>query len=313
MEVIQQYEAIYEQFYKIVELSHLETIKKLFDVPIRLKDIHLVFKVHQMSKEGTNFSAKIAEATMMSRSIFSNYLLYAEKMKLIKRYRDEQSYKYMRVELDELGQHVYDQVMTYYRGLYNYLKDNLKTTELLQTIQTTYIISNLLSDEKPTFKTNKFQMPKTLDALIKAFDRIFFYMHKLELSFIKDYELNASITELHVMTFIDVLTYHQLNQPKHLSEKSMLHFSTISSMLKSLEKKGYVFRQPNELDKRIINMNLTKTTTNIVRDFMKLRIEQHQFIQNHLTKKAYTKMVHAYELLQSYTESYDQIKQFDQL
>lgn len=312
MDLIKKYEDVYENFYKIVELSHLETLKKLFDIPIRLKDIHLVFKVHNMTQKDMNFSSRIAEATMMSRSIFSNYLLYAEKLKLVKRYRDQQSYKNMRVELDEVGLYVYEQVMLYYRGLYEHLKKNLKNNDLLQTVQTVYKISNFLSSETPAFKTNILQMPKKLDTLIEAFDRIFFHMHKHELNFIREYELNVSILELHVLTYIEILTSHQMNQPKHLSEISHIHFSTISSMLKSLEKKGYVTREPNISDKRIINMKLTEVTTHIVHDFMKLRIHKHEAIQHELSKKAYTKMVDAYQLLQSYTESYDSIKGFDQ-
>ena len=306
MEQTKKYIQLYEKFYQIVEMSHLETIKLIFDVPIRLKDIHLVFKVAEMTEANNNFSTKIAEATRMSRSIFSNYLIYAEKMKLIKRYRDPESYKNMRIELDVLGIQVYEAVMEYYHALYDHLRSTNKSTDLLLTIQAIYKTSNLLSFERPQFKTNVLTMSKSLDTLTKAFDRVFFYMHDQELQFIRDYDLNLSIIDLRVLSFIDMLSLTKHNQPKYITEKSRIHFSTISSMLKVLEKKDYILRKQNQEDKRAFDIFLTKMAKNIVNDYMTLRMTIHDNIQNHLSKKAYTQIVYAFENLQTFTESYAQ-------
>ena len=306
MNQIKTYEKIYEQFYQIVEMSHLETIKSIFDVPIRLKDIHLVFKVVEMMKTNTNFSTKIAEATRMSRSIFSNYLLYAEKLKLITRYRDPGNYKNMRIELGDMGKSIYEEVMRYYVALYDDLKQTFKTTELLLTVQSIYKTSNLLSDEIPKFKTNLITMSKTLDTLIQAFDRVFFYMHDEETKFIHDYDLNLTIIDLRVLTFIELLSKNKRNQPKHISEKAHLHFSTISSMMKSLEKKGFISRKQNQKDKRAFDIFLTPVAKKIVSDYMELRIDIHDRFEQHLTKKAYTQVVHAFERLRVFTSKYSE-------
>jgi DNA-binding MarR family transcriptional regulator len=149
-------------------------------------------------------------------------------------------------------------------------------------------------------------MSKSLDTLTKAFDRVFFYMHDQELQFIRDYDLNLSIIDLRVLSFIDMLSLTKHNQPKYITEKSRIHFSTISSMLKVLEKKDYILRKQNQEDKRAFDIFLTKMAKNIVNDYMTLRMTIHDNIQNHLSKKAYTQIVYAFENLQTFTESYAQ-------
>lgn len=299
------YKALYQTFYRIIEMNHLDSIKNRFDVSLRLKDIHLVFKVAEMTASNNNFSAKIANATRMSRSIFSNYLTYAEKMTLIKRFRDEENYKNMRIELGDLGFQVYKEVMTYYNAFYEHLKQTYSSSELLLTLQTIYKSSNFLSDENPKFKTNVLTMPKTLEAMIKAFDRVFFSMHDRELEFIKMYDLNVSFNDLRVLSTIEILQLQNENQPKYISDMTHLHFSTISSMLKSLKKKSLITRSENEDDRRVSNIYLTPVAKKIVSDYMDVRISIHDEIKAHLSKKAYTQIVHAFNELKVFTNNYN--------
>lgn len=304
MSIVQTYVNIYYQFYDIIEKNHIEAVKSLLEEPIRLKDIHLVFKVHALEKIDENFSSKIADATHKSHSIFSNYLKYAEKMRLIKRYRDPKSYKNMRVELDTYGEAVYTHMITYYRSLYTYFSKELSKRELATLVQSVYIISNALSKETPEFKTSVFNMPKSLESLVEAFDRIFFAIHEHENMFIEQYQLDLSILDLKVLSILKILELTGNNQPKNVSSMTHIHFSTISSMFKTLVKKGYLERQLDSEDRRKINASLTQVVSPIIDDYMTLRIDIVTQIESLLTKKAYATLTHAFDLLKSFTEMY---------
>ncbi len=302
--MIETYKQVLESFYKVAEQDYLLSVSQGFNQTIRLKDIHLVLMVEKFRKEDKNFSTLLAEASMSSKSTFSNYLNVAEKNQFITRYRDQSNYKKMRIVLDYEGMRLFDYVMSYYKDLYAFLAKSMDALSLLTLAKAILTISNLFSTDEPKFKITMLSKP-TFEDLLKALDRIFFAMHAKELEFIDSNTLNVTFTDLKVLSIIEVLTLTNQNKPKDIAEYAHIQFSTLSSILKNLEKKQYIKREEVEDDHRILKAVVLPDGKHIIMDYMQLRLDIHRQIKSNINDKSYQITMEAFKLIKKFSNQYN--------
>lgn len=301
--MINEYQHILENFYNIAEQDYLLSVSQAFNQSLRLKDIHLIMKVEKLRHNNQNFSTILADATMSSKSTFSNYLNVAEKNHWIKRHRDPENYKRMRIELDSEGLKIHAYVMKYYQALYEFLVKELSPLKLLTISKAILTISNIFSKEMPQFKVGLLTKPN-FDDLVLALDRIFFALHAKELDFIEEHALDLSFTDLKVLSSIEILSVTHLNQPKSISTYSRVQFSTLSSILKQLEKKGYVTRQEDSSDHRVLRALNTEIAKAISNDYMQLRLSIHDTYKQAMTEDQYQLLMEAFKKIKQFSNHY---------
>ena len=302
--MIETYKKVLESFYQVAEQDYLISVSQSFSHAIRLKDIHLVLMVEKFKKEDKNFSTLLAEASMSSKSTFSNYLSVAEKNKFISRYRDHTNYKKMRIVLDTEGEKLHRYVMQYYSDLYTFLKKSLDPLSLLSMAKSILLISNLFSTDEPKFKIHVLKAP-SFDDLVKALDRIFFSMHAKELEFIDSNTLDVSFTDLKVLSVIEILALSNQNKPKEIAEYAKIQFSTLSSILKNLEKKQYIRREESSEDHRVLKAFVLPVGQSISKDYMEVRLNIHNDIKENIKARNYEIMIEAFKLIKKFSNDYN--------
>lgn len=304
MSLKKQYLDIYESFYEIVEQDYLMSMRRIFEYPLTLKDIQLLFAIKTGKTKGMNYSSFLAQRIGSTHSTFSNHLKILERANIIKRYRDPDNYKHMLIELDVDGLKYYEQILSFYNGLLLYIKAHLSSLKLFELIKTITFISNTFSEDLPKISNPRMTFKPSFENIYEAFNRIYFFVFKRELEFLNFYDHNLGMTDLKLLSLTYIFEEIGLNQPSTLAEKTHMQFSTISSIVHQLHKNGYINRMEGKDDKRKLDIVLENHTTKIVEDFMRFRIALYEEVKSSVKTKQFDLVKKSYQLIKAYTIEY---------
>lgn len=120
-------------------------------------------------------------------------------------------------------------------------------------------------------------MSKTKDLVNELLVEVFNHILSIEEQWLKERGVKLSMTEVHVL---EAIQNTELPTMTNVSTRLRVTIGTLTTSISTLVKKGFVVRKRGEDDKRIVNLELTKTAL----DVLKIHEDFHNQMINNVFK-----------------------------
>jgi len=299
--LLETYEGIKQTYYHNFEYYYYLAIKQLLPEGLDLRDVVVLTTIESMQKSKKNTSTNIAQAIHMSPSAFSNYLRTLEKYQLVDRSRGLQNRKLMFITLTPQGVALIKVVKKFIQG---YVRVLISQFGLKNSL--TYLNAILKSTQrdftKPAPSLSVFSPQKALQTISDGLRRVNLIFFVEEERVYSQLTPPLSIRDQRLLFELYSLSQDTEVTPSVLGNNLGFAMSTITSMLKSLEQKGFIHRTSSKTDLRKFVLTLDPSALPSIELFMQTRIRLVKEGTSKLTPTEQQLLERSFQLLREYSE-----------
>jgi DNA-binding MarR family transcriptional regulator len=300
-ELLETYSGIKQKYYYNFEYYYYLAIKQLLPEGLDLRDIVVLTTIESMQKSKKNTSTNIAQAIHMSPSAFSNYLRTLEKYQLVDRYRGLENRKLMFIILTPQGVGLIKIVKKFIQG---FVRELISEFGLKNSV--VFLNSILKSTQhdssKPVPKLSVFTPQKALQTISDGLRRVNLIFFVEEEQVYSQLTPPLSIRDQRLLFEVYSMSQDTEVTPSLLGNNLGFAMSTITSMLKSLEQKGFIHRQSSKSDLRKFVLTLDPSALSSIELFMQTRIRFVGEATNKLNNHEQELLERSFQLLREYSE-----------
>ena len=299
--LLEAYEEIKQKYYYNFEYFYYLAIKQLLPDGLDLRDVVVLTTIESMQKSKKNTSTNIAQAIHMSPSAFSNYLRTLEKYQLVDRFRGLENRKLMFIILTPQGVGLIKVVKKFIQGFVRELISQFGLKNSLVFLNS--ILKSTQQDAtKPAPRLSVFSPQKALQTISDG-------LRKVNLVFfVEEEQVYSKLTPpLSIRDQRLLFEGYSLSQdtevtPSVLGNNLGFAMSTITSMLKSLEQKGFIHRTSSKIDLRKFVLTLDPSALPSIELFMQTRIRLVEEATSKLNNNEQELLERSFQILRQYFE-----------
>lgn len=298
--LFETYDRVYAAYYYNYEYYYSLAIRQLLPGNLDLRDVLVLASIERMEKAKTNTSTQIARNVTMSASTFSNYLRTLEKETLVKRTRGVDNRKLMYVALTPRGKELNKIINRFIQGFVKELGFQLGVIDSLKFLNVILALSH--NDESTTApKMSGFNPQNAFSVIADALRNIKFIIYTQQEQLLAELTPPMTSREMRLLYGVVHLAPAGDVTPSNLGTYLGYPMSTMTSMLKGLETKGYVQRSVVKMDLRKSLVTLDPSASHPLEFFIAMRSNTFEALLKRLKPNEQVLFDRAFQILKEYS------------
>lgn len=297
--LLTQYRALNQSYYYNYEYYYYEAIKSRLPGSLGLKELVVLTTIEKMQKNKTNTSAQIAFAVQMTPSSFSNYLRTLEKNQLITRQRGTDNLKLMYINTTPEGKRLITGMRQFMQGL---VRELIKDFGIKDTLVYSNAVLKVTFAQRTTTapKITSYTPGKVLNTIAEGLRNINLLLFSDEEKAYSVLNPSLSIREMRFLHSIIELGDHVT--PTMISQYLGIPMSTLTTMIRKLEREGLILRTTDPSDLRKYTLTLKPQALPLIEYFMSWRLRVFTELTSILNDKEKALLQRSFELLKEYCQ-----------